>query len=364
MDVDRVVFVAVSEVLGGGERYLLRTAEAASSRVDTAVAGAPGTPVLRAARKLGLRTVDLPLGRKLGRRTALSNAPRFPGAQRRLRQFIARADRAEWTVLQYKWEQLLWAGHPAPERVAMWEHGPIPSALLANPWTRRRLRRAFSSAGAVFAWSAPARAAIERLSDRQPVTLEAGIDPARAEAAMATREPTRRRLGVDPGVPLLTFAGRLFEDKGVAELIGALPCLPGARAVICGDGPERRRLERLASDLGVADRTLFMGYVDDPLPPLAAADVAVLLSSSPGEGRPLVAVEAGALGTPVLALAGSTALEHLVAEGGARLVTDTDPGTVARGVEAALRQPRKVIGAPSWEETADRFLEALRGRQP
>ena len=114
MDVDRVVFVAVSEMLGGGELSLLRTAKAASARVDAAVAGAPGTPVLRAARKLGLQTVELPLGRKLGRRTALSNAARFPRAQRRLRAFLVGADRGQWTVLQYKWEQLLWAGHPAP----------------------------------------------------------------------------------------------------------------------------------------------------------------------------------------------------------------------------------------------------------
>ena len=36
----------------------------------------------------------------------------------------------------------------------------------------------------------------------------------------------------------------------------------GARMVMVGDGPQRRRLERLAADLGVADRITFTGWVD------------------------------------------------------------------------------------------------------
>ena len=68
--------------------------------------------------------------------------------------------------------------------------------------------------------------------------------------------------------------------------------------MICGEGPARPRLEDLASRLGVGARTRWLGFVDDPLPQLAAADTAVLLSSSPGEGRPLSAIEAAAVGTP------------------------------------------------------------------
>ena len=111
------------------------------------------------------------------------------------------------------------------------------------------------------------------------------------------------------------------------------------------------------------DRVRFLGFVDDPLPYLAAADATVLLTRSAGEGRPLLAVESSAVGTPVLGLAGSAALEHLAAEGRAQLVPGTSPATVARGIEALLRKPRRPVCAPSWEQTAGRLLSIL-GSEP
>jgi glycosyltransferase involved in cell wall biosynthesis len=360
--VDRIVFVSVSSVLGGGELYLLRTAKAASARVDVAIAGSPATPILSAAQEHGLPAVELPLGEKLGFRTALTNLARFPVARRRLRRFLERTHPGEWTLLQYKWEELLWAGEVVPERVAIWEHGPIPSPVLRVPWARARVARAFRRAAAVFAWSAPARQAIAALSGRQPDMLAAGVDRDLARAARSQRQAVRARYGVQPGEPLLVFAGRLVEDKGVTDLVKSLPALRGARALICGDGPARARLEALVGRLHLEDRVHFVGFVADPLPYLAAGDATVLLSRSPGEGRPLVAVESQAVGTPVLGLAGPPALEHLAGEGLADLISHSDPATIRRGVELVLTRPRVPIEAPSWEEAAGRFLSVLQAR--
>ena len=359
MAVGRVVFVSLSEVLGGGELNLLRTAKAASAKVDVAIAGAPETPILGAARGLGLGIRELPLGRKLGRRTALPNLVRFPVARHRLLRFLAGRDSDEWTLLQYKWEQLLWGGDGDTERVAVWEHGPIPPGLLRAPPARARLARAFRAARAAFAWSQPARESIVALAGREPVMLAAGVDDERAVAAIRGREDTRARLGIGPDLPLLVFAGRLAEDKGVLDLVRALPAIHYAHALICGDGPTRGRLEELVRSLGLSARVHLQGFVDDPLPYLAAGDVTVLLSRSRGEGRPVTAVESNAVGTPVLGLAGSPALEHLAREGRVHLAEDSDPDEVRRGVERLLGRPRRRLPAPTWDEAAETFVQAL-----
>jgi len=57
------------------------------------------------------------------------------------------------------------------------------------------------------------------------------------------------------------FMGRLVRLKGAHVLLRALAAIPDATAVIGGDGPERSHLERLASELNIADRVRFPGVV-------------------------------------------------------------------------------------------------------
>lgn len=61
------------------------------------------------------------------------------------------------------------------------------------------------------------------------------------------------------GDPVLVTSGRLNREKGFDVAIRALAYLPGASLRILGDGEERRALERLAGELGVADRVRFLG---------------------------------------------------------------------------------------------------------
>jgi glycosyltransferase involved in cell wall biosynthesis len=71
---------------------------------------------------------------------------------------------------------------------------------------------------------------------------------------------------------------------------------PTYSLLLVGDGPLLPELERLASDLGIADRTAFVGVLDNPFPLMRQVDVVVL--SSVEEGFGLVALEAAALGVP------------------------------------------------------------------
>ncbi len=358
MSAERVVFACVSESLGGGELYLLHTARAVAERVEAVVAGTPGSPVVEEARRLGIPVEYLRVGQKLSQQTALPDALRYPFARRRLREFLLRGYRA-WTVFQYKWEELLWGGHVQPEKVALWEHGPIPEKLLRIPWARRRLRHCFRRAAAVFAWSEPARVAIHDLAGRAPDLLAAGVEPQRARRAIDQRDELRARYGASGERALLVFAGRLSEDKGVFEVLQALPALPRAHMLICGEGPAKARLRTIADHLGVSERTEFLGFVPDPMPYLAAADATMLLTRSPGEGRPLVAVESSAVGTPVLALADSAAMRALAGEGRADLLRDATPNSVREGVAAVLRRERQPVATPTWADTAGLFLATL-----
>jgi len=75
--------------------------------------------------------------------------------------------------------------------------------------------------------------------------------------------------------------------------------LPEAVLVLAGDGPERVAAERLARELGIADRVQFLGYRRDVRRVWEVADVAVLASDY--EGTPLALLEAMASGVPAIA---------------------------------------------------------------
>ena len=107
-----------------------------------------------------------------------------------------------------------------------------------------------------------------------------------------------------------------------------------------------------------------LGFVANPLPYLAGADATLLLSRSPGEGRPLTAVESAATGTPVLGLAGSPALRWLAEEDRARLVDGSEPAAVARAVKQLVLEPRRPLPTPSWDDTARAFVDTLNAARP
>lgn len=97
----------------------------------------------------------------------------------------------------------------------------------------------------------------------------------------------------------------LSERKGIHHLIAAFAKAfrhdSNTYLKIGGDGRERRRLEALAIELGVADRVIFLGALNrhEVRDHMAAADALVL--SSQYETFGVVVIEALALGKPVVA---------------------------------------------------------------
>ncbi|WP_432544507.1 glycosyltransferase family 4 protein [Kineococcus sp. SYSU DK002] len=172
--------------------------------------------------------------------------------------------------------------------------------------------------------------------------VENGVDTTvfRPDPRGRTRAEVRAGLRAELAVDgeLLLVAGRLHPQKRVDRSIRLLPHLPAATLVLAGDGPDRPALERLARELGVADRVRSLGAVDrDRLPQLQAAADVSLLTSQWREGLPMAVLESLACGTPVVTslttapVAGAAAVERVDA---------ADPRELAAAVRRALAAPR------------------------
>ena len=113
---------------------------------------------------------------------------------------------------------------------------------------------------------------------------------------------SRAQLGLPEGVFLGVTVGRLVKRKAIDELIRVLAdprCMP-VHLVVVGDGPELPALRRCAAELGVNDRVVFLGQVDEDRKwqVLEAADI--YLSTTMHEGFGLVYLEAMAAGLPII----------------------------------------------------------------
>jgi glycosyltransferase involved in cell wall biosynthesis len=141
-----------------------------------------------------------------------------------------------------------------------------------------------------------------------------------------------------PGRPRVVYAGRLVHAKGVETLVrAAARCrTPGMRLLFVGDGPERRRVERLARRLGVAGRVHVTGFVPhDAIPGvLATADLLVLPSIYEEFGT--VLVEALHARLPVVA-SRVGGIPDIIEDGvNGLLVEPGDPSALAAAIDTVL----------------------------
>ena len=119
----------------------------------------------------------------------------------------------------------------------------------------------------------------------------------------AVRQRVRSELRAGSDSVLVGSVGRLVEVKGfdvaVTAFAEVLYRQPNVHLVLVGDGPERDRLSRVASDLGIAPKVHLVGRHADVAPWLAAFDI--YLNSSHSEGMSQSIIEAMAAGLPIVA---------------------------------------------------------------
>lgn len=185
-----------------------------------------------------------------------------------------------------------------------------------------------------------------------------GVDPGQP-ATGAERDALRREMGWPPGSPVIVHVGRMVAQKNHQGLLDVFHrvtrAMPEARLLCVGDGPLRAAVERRIAREGLGGQARCVGVRSDARDLLGRSDV--LLLPSRHEGLGLVALEAGAVGLPVV---GSRipGLDEVVLDGetGAlHAVEDVDglAGSVLailRDVEAAGR-----LGAAGRRRVGDHF---------
>lgn len=159
------------------------------------------------------------------------------------------------------------------------------------------------------------------------------------------------------------YAGRLIPEKGVATLVRAMARLDGRSCLVVGEGPERDRLERLATRLDAP--VAFEGFLpadEDVLALLAAAEVFVLPSRREGFG--LTVLEALACGTPVVTTDHPLNAASELVGPNTGVVCEPTPAGVADGIRAAGGCSAADCVAAArpydWDRVADRIESVYR----
>lgn len=196
-----------------------------------------------------------------------------------------------------------------------------------------------------------------------------GFDENIFHVMSVNRSKVMARYGIpeEPG-HLITFVGKLTEFKGVDVLLDAAHIyereLGDVVTLIIGDGALRLQLEAQAERLGL-DGVHFLGH--QPQPAVAEILNSADISTIPSRVEPfgLVAVEALACGTPVIAT-NEGGLPDFVDERVGALVDVDDAGELANAIISEIRSNSKKVKGPfaaayalkdfSWSGQVDKMI--------
>lgn len=141
----------------------------------------------------------------------------------------------------------------------------------------------------------------------------------------ARRSDIRRTYSIPESATVLLLAGRLHRVKGVDLTLEALSRLPNnVWLIAAGSGPEQEALRTLAEKLGVLDRVVFTGWVNDITVPAAATDI--WLAPSRWEPMGNTVLDAWAHGLPLIA-SRAAGPASLIRDGKTGLLVDVDDVT-------------------------------------
>lgn len=235
-------------------------------------------------------------------------------------------------------------------------------------WTRKEIGKALSDAG---------RARQTRMAP--------GVDTDRFRPGCGGAE-VRESLGFTPDTPVVVCAARMVKRKGQDMMIGAWPRVlrdvPDARLVIVGDGPDRKRLEKLVASRGVADVVTFTGSVPWEQMPgyMDAADVFAMPSRSrlmglEPEGLGIVFLEGAACEKPVIVGRSGGAPEATDDGVTGYVVEPTDTAEIARRVVELLTDKEKsarmgalgrerVLASWQWDQVGETCRRLLGLAEP
>ena len=161
------------------------------------------------------------------------------------------------------------------------------------------------------------------------------------------RRGAEERFGLKEKTVFL-FVGQQNFKKNTRHILEAVKLYSEShsdfRMVFAGQGPDEQAMKDLAQELGIADRTSFVGHIMDRqilLGLYARADLLVFPSIY--DNAPMVVREAAAAGTPALLVRGSCAAEG-VTDGENGFLCDDSPESIAACMARAL-ETADAVGA-------------------
>ncbi len=312
-----VVHVASGrEWRGGQAQVLLLARELHALGVRQEVVTGRGSELARRLRAAGVPVREAPWGPSLDPRVLPAIAAALPGAQ---------------VVEAHDAHALRLAGWTTRGRLPLVAARRVAFPLRRRGWWARATR--------VIAVSDAVRAQLLRdgLDPGRVITVPSAVDVPALRGAV--RPGIRARLELPSG-PLAVTAAALTPEKGHATLLAAAALLRDEFPALCwalaGEGPERAPLERRAEALGVAGRVHWLGQVEEVPSLLAEASVVVVPSLSEGLGT--TALEALAIGVPLVA-SSVGGLAELLSDGAGLGVPPADAGALAGAVRRVLTEP-------------------------
>lgn len=209
-----------------------------------------------------------------------------------------------------------------------------------------------------------------------------GVSPERFDcpAAAERGRAAAVALGIEPTDKVIGILAVLRPEKDHETLLRstAVVCeeVPDAKLLVIGDGPLRPDLERLAGQLGIADRVVFAGARDDVADLLSVLDVVAL--SSRTDCFPIALLEAMAAGRPVVGTAVG-GVPEIVDDGvTGLLVPPADPAALGKALVTVIGDPararemgeagkRRVVSTFTLDgsvRAAEAEIEQIAGRRP
>ncbi len=351
----RVAYVMASFDVGGTELNAVRTAE----RLDPSrfqlevICLRDGGPLRSRYERLGVPITPLPIRDLYG-----------PSAWRSGMRFRHRVDDNADIVHAHDVYANIFAAMWLPRRLRpalitsrrWWSEVPRPALRSINRLAYRGSARVLANSDAV----GRLLEQHERVPRARIVVIPNFVD----DDAFAPLEPAdadvlRREWRIEAGDLVIGTVANLRPIKNQAMLLrGAarlVPEFPSLRVVIIGEGPERRSLESLASELGISARVVLAG--GRPHQPAVQRLFDVVTLTSHGEGFPNAIVEAMAAGRPVVATAVGGVPDAVVPEQTGLLVPDDDVESLTTALGRLLRSPseRERMGGAAETSAMRRF---------
>lgn len=177
---------------------------------------------------------------------------------------------------------------------------------------------------------------------------------------------TKWHLPAGTDIPLILLPARLTSLKGHDVFFRALAMLQESNwsAICVGDTAENpshtTRLQNMLNQAGLTQKVRLVGHCSDMPAAMLLADVVVSATSTEPEAFGRTAVEAQAMGRPVIASRHGGSLETVVDRRTGWLVTPADPGSMADALDEAIRhkETRRMYGEKGRQWVLDNFTLA------